>query len=738
VVDCLFAFPAECNATGVRGDLSLIARVKRGGLAALAAGIVSLPVGLPISSSGPVAMATTTTAAAVAAGNAGSSPSEAEPDASAGESMAAASQRRDLPPRDMCATCWRLRNGEEDGRQRQRRRRRRRQRWWVLLDAAKYVATAPLDLSKYEADFVVASFYKIFGYPTGLGVLLVRHRAARRLRKRYFGGGTVVAALADVPFHRLRTEPDRGLVDGTENFLGILALEAGFAMLAAVGGMEAVSAHVSCLARLLHDRLVGLQHFNGGPVCRIYGAWSEAHTAGMAGGGGGDSKSSSRQGPVVMFSVLRPDGALVGHGEVEKLAELHCLQLRTGCFCNPGACQAALDLSDADVLRNLQAGHVCWDDNDMVDGRPTGAVRASLGWMSNWEDVDALVRFIDKQFCARTPLAAGPAVAAAAASAELAARGGVAAAALADSTAIAAATVAAAVGGEVAAADVFAPSTWSPPPPPPPPQLQPTLEAIYVYPIKSCAAQRAQGQWPVGRVGLLHDREWAIADHTGRALRLKEAPMMCHIRPRVDLDAGIMTVTAPGMDDLLIPLNWGGEGVSDGSGGGDKRACTVRVCGVRCRGVLYGASASQWFSKYLGLPCSLVRAVAAKADAAAAAPSDGAAAAAVTSTAYATAAAPVVAKAAAVEGPELDRAVADVAAPAYTSLFGGLVGRLWGSATPGDSVADCAAVGGGATANGGGGGRSNKETGRAFSNEAQYLLISRASVDRVNGIIHRE
>lgn len=39
-----------------------------------------------------------------------------------------------------------------------------RGRWMVLIDAAKGCATGPLDLSKYKADFVVISFYKVSTY----------------------------------------------------------------------------------------------------------------------------------------------------------------------------------------------------------------------------------------------------------------------------------------------------------------------------------------------------------------------------------------------------------------------------------------------------------------------------------------------------------------------------------------------------------------------------------------------
>ena len=42
--------------------------------------------------------------------------------------------------------------------------------WCVLLDAAGYVATSQLDLNAYSPDFVPISFYKMFGFPTGLGI----------------------------------------------------------------------------------------------------------------------------------------------------------------------------------------------------------------------------------------------------------------------------------------------------------------------------------------------------------------------------------------------------------------------------------------------------------------------------------------------------------------------------------------------------------------------------------------
>lgn len=74
-------------------------------------------------------------------------------------------------------------------------------KWFVLLDAACHVGCSVLDLQKHPADFIPISFYKMFGFPTGLGALLVRNDTATFLRKGYFGGGTAAAYLAGEDYY---------------------------------------------------------------------------------------------------------------------------------------------------------------------------------------------------------------------------------------------------------------------------------------------------------------------------------------------------------------------------------------------------------------------------------------------------------------------------------------------------------------------------------------------------------
>ena len=203
--------------------------------------------------------------------------------------------------------------------------------WKVLLDAAKACGTRPPDLSRHRPDFVALSYYKIFGCPTGLGALLVRRDAVPLLKKAYFGGGTVAAVVAEARFHAARPGA-AALEDGTLPFLSIPAAVQGFSWLAAAGGFGGAEAAAGAAAARLAASLRALRHVNGAPLCAVYGAWGEKSGSGIGSG----------QGPVVAFNVLRSDGGWVGHRQVERMAGLEGVMLRTGGMCNPGALREAL------------------------------------------------------------------------------------------------------------------------------------------------------------------------------------------------------------------------------------------------------------------------------------------------------------------------------------------------------------------------------------------------------------
>lgn len=61
----------------------------------------------------------------------------------------------------------------------------------VLLDAAALAPTSIFSLAEYPVDAMALSFYKMFGFPTGVGALVVKKSFLRQLKRPWFAGGTV-------------------------------------------------------------------------------------------------------------------------------------------------------------------------------------------------------------------------------------------------------------------------------------------------------------------------------------------------------------------------------------------------------------------------------------------------------------------------------------------------------------------------------------------------------------------
>ncbi len=246
----------------------------------------------------------------------------------------------------------------------------------TLLDAAAYVPTNRLSLRTLRPDFMSISFYKMFGYPTGVGALLARADALARLRRPWFAGGTVRFVSTQNREQLLKTTPE-AFEDGTLNFLAIAALPLGLELLRQVG-MEALNAHVMELTGYLLDGLKALRHGSGAPLVRIYGP------PGTEGRGG-----------TVAFNVLDPEGALVPYDRVELVTAERGISVRGGCFCNPGAAERAFGYEAEESYR-------CFHTMDPPDfslpqfshcmrDLPVGALRASLGIASNRRDIEALL-----------------------------------------------------------------------------------------------------------------------------------------------------------------------------------------------------------------------------------------------------------------------------------------------------------------------------------------------------------
>jgi len=251
--------------------------------------------------------------------------------------------------------------------------------WQVLLDAAAFVPTNRLDLSAVDPDFVAVSFYKMFGYPTGVGCLIAKRDALEALPRPWFAGGTVNFATVHGR-HHIRSAGEAGFEDGTIDYLSIPAVEIGLRHLERAG-FDLIGRRIGCLTRYLLEELVALRHSNGRHMIRIYGPT----TMDMRGG-------------TITMNGYDPDGHLLDYRRIEELAGERGISLRTGCFCNPGAGETAEQLTDEDMDRAAAFGREMTLPRFVQlmatrhTGKSAGAIRASLGIVSNARDVE---RFLD-------------------------------------------------------------------------------------------------------------------------------------------------------------------------------------------------------------------------------------------------------------------------------------------------------------------------------------------------------
>ena len=162
--------------------------------------------------------------------------------------------------------------------------------WDVLLDAAAYVGTSRLDLSLWSPDYVAVSFYKMFGYPTGVGVLIARWPALQKLRRPWFAGGTITVASVQADSHVLAAGA-AAFEDGTLDYANIPAVATGLSFLTQAG-MDRIHCRVKCLASWLIDCLLAFRHANGRRLVSLYGP-----------------RDPDRRGGTVTFNFSDPEGS---------------------------------------------------------------------------------------------------------------------------------------------------------------------------------------------------------------------------------------------------------------------------------------------------------------------------------------------------------------------------------------------------------------------------------------------
>ena len=143
-------------------------------------------------------------------------------------------------------------------------------------------------------------------------------------------------------------------------------------------GVSIIHERVRCLSAWLLAELLALRHPNGRRLVRLYGPVT------MKGRG------------TLAFNFVDADGAVIDHQTLERRAGHQNIALRTGCFCNPGAGEVALGLSEDELTRCFRGSEDRMNREDLIrciDAEAGGAVRVSVGLASNFADTHRFVTF---------------------------------------------------------------------------------------------------------------------------------------------------------------------------------------------------------------------------------------------------------------------------------------------------------------------------------------------------------
>ena len=253
--------------------------------------------------------------------------------------------------------------------------------WDVLLDAAAFTPSNPLDLSRWKPDFVPLSFYKMFGYPTGIGALIARKKTIQKLRRSWFAGGTTSVASVRGGKHYPAEAPAQ-FEDGTVDYLNIPAVEIGLRHLQSIG-YEVIHERVTALTGWLLDSLNALHHKNGSALIKVYGPLS-----------------TESRGGTVTINFFDNQGKLIPKSALETEANRRNISIRMGFFCNPGAGEIALDISTDELASCFSRPKFMQRLSDLdfqtcIDPKASGAVRVSVGLVSNFADIEAFCHFAE-------------------------------------------------------------------------------------------------------------------------------------------------------------------------------------------------------------------------------------------------------------------------------------------------------------------------------------------------------
>tara|TARA_A100001015_G_scaffold317737_1_gene435487 strand:- start:89 stop:2260 length:2172 start_codon:yes stop_codon:yes gene_type:complete len=343
-----------------------------------------------------------------------------------------------------------------------------------LLDIAKYVSSNKVDLSNNIVDIACLSFYKIFGYPTGLGALIIKKSIIKYINKKeYFGGGTVFVASSLNDYFISKNKYYEWLEDGSPNYLSIISIDKNL-------DEKIDYHHISQITYYFYYKIKDMKYSNGQKIFELYDINNNIKNF---------EDFLKYHGSIITFNIFKNDGSYLGYKEFEKICILNNISIRTGCLCNIGACSKNLNINYNELQNNFLMGHTCSDSIDIINGKPTGAIRVSFGSSNTIEEINLFLNFIDTNFL------------------------------------------------EYYSKNIYKNLTNFP--------LKNKNELVVnnliIYPIKSCSGFEVNS-WEIGNNGFLYDREWSLINNENKVIQQKKCGNLALMKCNINISKKVLNI----------------------------------------------------------------------------------------------------------------------------------------------------------------------------------------------------
>lgn len=250
----------------------------------------------------------------------------------------------------------------------------------VILDAACSYCPS---LSTHKPDFVSASLLKLVGIHGG--ILLIRKDRIKDLKDPLPAGGTVNYTCPRSGKYDLLPNIQTKLESGTPSYLDLMLALEGCTVRRSIGTEKEIEQNILNLSKILEDKLNNLVHSNGRHLVEF------------------QPKRDSSFGGTFSFNLFTVDGKLINHHDIQYCFSVFRVAARFGGHCNSGSAEIALGWEDDDIVSAANKlkdspEKSCLSSQCVIDGRPIGTIRFSLGASSTIDDIEKISELLRNQF----------------------------------------------------------------------------------------------------------------------------------------------------------------------------------------------------------------------------------------------------------------------------------------------------------------------------------------------------